>query len=279
MPSLNYSSRGEQQPIAIIVHAMGTSLDKAIRLLTAVEKPLSAHYLVPQLTMRELCTLYPSVTNTEIKHPDKVPVIAMVSEGNKAFHAGVSCWKDWNLLPGCSNSLNNCSIGIEFHSPGYALGNNSDMFQFAPYTDLQIETGAALIKDISDKWGILGTNILAHSDVSPLRLGAFSQTMQPSDMFKTDPGPLFPWKKLYQEYNVGYYPLCNKKPMTGFNNDVKYVQDKLRLIGYACPQSGVLDIKTQYCINAYRMHFMHDIWTCFDGSVSDHLLKHLYYHL
>lgn len=271
IPSANYGSRGEQKPISIIVHAMGTTLERAMELLTKAEHKVSSHYLVPQITMSEFNKLYPMLTrDMVIKYPNNVPVIALVSEESSAFHAGISSWKDWNNLPGCKNGLNNCSIGIEFHAPNYALGDDSDLFHFTPYTATQVKTGMALIKDICSRWNISQENILAHSDISFLR---------PNGMYKTDPGPLFPWKKLYEQEQIGIYPMSNKKPGSNIDNDVKSVQRRLGEIGYNCPQTGELDIETQYCINAYRMHFMHEQWLCFDGQIDGNLLQSLSYHI
>lgn len=276
IPSANFGSRDGQNPISIIVHAMGTTLDRIIDVLT--KQGVSSHYLVPQVTMLEFSKLYPElIAGLMIRHPDKVPVIEFVSEENSAFHAGVSSWKDWNSLPGCQYGLNNCSIGIEFHAPNYALGDDSDLFHFTPYTEMQIQTGAALMKDICHRWDIKQENILAHSDISFLR----SNDMlfrRPNSMYKTDPGPLFPWRLLYMQHQLGFYPSHNNKPGPEDNNDIEYLQRRLREIGYNCPQTGELDIETQYCINAYHMHFMHETWSCFNGSISRNLLQNLYRH-
>jgi N-acetylmuramoyl-L-alanine amidase len=50
---------------------------------------------------------------------------------------------------------------------------------------------AELVKDLVNRYQISPTNVLAHSDIAPTR--------------KQDPGPLFPWKKLYDEYGIGMW--------------------------------------------------------------------------
>jgi N-acetylmuramoyl-L-alanine amidase len=47
------------------------------------------------------------------------------------------------------------------------------------------------VKDIVTRYQIPATNVLAHSDIAPTR--------------KQDPGPMFPWKRLYDEYQIGMW--------------------------------------------------------------------------
>lgn len=274
IPSENKGSRFNNEPIALILHSIGLDIDKALKVLCLGSYKSSAHYFIPQISAEEFGIIYPQYIN-KLKYPKAVPVISLVEEQYSAFHAGISSWKNWNSYAYCEKSLNNCSIGIEFHSPGYGK-NNGDMFYFTPYSKEQITTGKYLIRDIIARNNIKKANILAHSDISPLR-EIVSLGMHTYDLFKTDPGPLFPWKELATE-GIGYYPEIEKDSFNKPNNIIEYVQQRLLNIGYSCPQSKILDIKTKYCINAYKMHFMSAKWKSFDSSIDDELINNLYWH-
>ena len=86
--------------------------------------------------------------------------------------------------------LNDTSIGIEIVNPGYTTDASGAKI-FPDFDEHQMKKVAALVKDIVTRYNIPPTNILAHSDIAPTR--------------KQDPGPLFPWKRLYDEYQVGMW--------------------------------------------------------------------------
>ena len=261
--SNNKRSRNGMIPISIIIHAIGTTLAQAIDILKGLTKVVSAHYLVPQITGEQFIELYPEYALT-LKYPSQVPVIAFVPEEETAFHAGISRWRNWNDMPGCDNSLNNCSIGIEFHSPGYAKGDDSDMFYFTSFTTAQMETGSKLVHNIRKRWHINSFDVLAHSDIS---------FMRPDGSFKTDPGPLFPWNLLLGKNER---LKNNNVDRNIIRNEVEWVQQKLYNIGYSCLKTGALDEYTRFCINAYRMRFMQNNWQQFDGSIDQNLINSLH---
>lgn len=103
-----------------------------------------------------------------------------------------------------------------------------------------------LTKDIVERYGIDPTDVVAHSDIAPLR--------------KSDPGPLFPWKRLAQ-LGVGAWPddATVTKYIDGRNKQdsasVSIIQQALARYGYQIPQSGELDNETQQVIKAFQMHF------------------------
>ena len=95
---------------------------------------------------------------------------SLVSEERRAWHAGVSFWKG-------ATDINAASIGIELVNPGHEFG-------YRAFPDAQIEALIELMDDIRSRWTVPESRILGHSDVAPAR--------------KTDPGELFPWKRLAQ---------------------------------------------------------------------------------
>jgi AmpD protein len=86
----------------------------------------------------------------------------------RAWHAGASCYQG-------RVACNDFSVGIELE------GQDDE-----PYTDVQYEVLAGVVKVLIDAFPGLSANSLAgHCDISPQR--------------KTDPGPAFDWQRLQQQ--------------------------------------------------------------------------------
>jgi len=96
-------------------------------------------------------------------------VFRLVDESKRAWHAGVSRWKD-------IRDVNSASIGIEMVNLGHDKKGRP-----CPYSVEQIEAVTQLCLDIQSRYDI--TDVVGHSDVAPMR--------------KIDPGELFPWRMLY----------------------------------------------------------------------------------
>ncbi|MCE2991867.1 MAG: N-acetylmuramoyl-L-alanine amidase [Candidatus Jidaibacter sp.] len=194
LPANCSDSRGEAEIKALIVHCVGVpELQGVINVFK--EYGVSAHYLVPQLTAAQVKEIMAEFKEVELRFPDRVPAIQLVEENDEAFHAGVSAFGNLNENPGCEEGLNACTLGIEFHAPGYANGDGSDWYKFVDYTDLQRQTGIELIAHLMDKYNIPKELLLAHSTIAVGR--------------KTDPGPLFFWKELAAE-NLCVLPESNE---------------------------------------------------------------------
>lgn len=177
---------------------------------------------------------------------DDKEIYQLVDENKRAYHAGISYWRG-------NQNLNDTSIGIETVNLGYT-GNNKENRVFYEYPEYQFKKIASLIKDIAERYDIPPTGILGHSDIAPTR--------------KEDPGPKFPWKRLYTEYNIGmwydddtkarYLSLVSPEQYElELNSNVfisKY-QTALNSFGYNVPISGVLDATTQKTIEAFQYRF------------------------
>jgi N-acetylmuramoyl-L-alanine amidase len=173
-------------------------------------------------------------------------IYQLVDENKRAYHAGVSSWRS-------DKNLNDTSIGIEIVNMGFtadAAGKRT----FAPFDEAQVKKVATLVKDIAARYNIPATNILAHSDIAPTR--------------KQDPGPLFPWKRLYDEYQIGmWYDEAVKQSFYDFETStdfqIKYndptfifnVQTQLQKFGYGLDLSGKWDDATKKTIEAFQYHF------------------------
>ncbi|AHK21463.1 N-acetylmuramoyl-L-alanine amidase [Yersinia similis] len=204
----------------LVLHYTATDDAESLKLLTQGE--VSAHYLIP----------------THPKKADgKAIALQLVPEEQRAWHAGVSTWQG-------RNNLNDTSIGIEIVNLGFTekmLGRT-----WYPYNESQIELIEQLTKDIVQRYNISPTDVVAHSDIAPLR--------------KSDPGPLFPWKRL-AEKGVGAWPddATVAKYIGGRDKkgtaSVAVIQRALAAYGYKIPQNGQLDAETRQVIKAFQMHF------------------------
>lgn len=96
----------------------------------------------------------------------------LVDEDKRAWHAGQSFWD--GIV-----DMNSHSIGIEITNPGHEFG-------YQPFPGKQIDAVIELCLGLIGKYGIKSYNILGHSDIAPRR--------------KQDPGELFPWEKLAEEF-------------------------------------------------------------------------------
>ncbi|MBA3837031.1 MAG: N-acetylmuramoyl-L-alanine amidase [Sphingomonas sp.] len=145
-PSPNFDERS--QPVTMIVlHYTGMQdAASAIARLRDPQAKVSAHYVVAE---------------------DGV-VLRLVDEEKRAWHAGVSHWREWD-------GINDVSIGIEIVNPGHEFG-------YRPFPDAQIASVIALVHSIKARHNITRGNVVGHSDIAPMR--------------KRDPGELFPWHAL-----------------------------------------------------------------------------------
>ena len=123
-------------------------------------------------------------------------IYSLVDEDKRAWHAGVSSWKG-------KTDINSRSVGIEIVNPGHEFG-------YRPFPEKQILSVIHLSKEIIKRNFILSENIVGHSDIAPNR--------------KTDPGELFPWKKL-AENGIGLWT-------DDFSAPEKSVREMLETIGY-----------------------------------------------
>lgn len=167
-----------------------------------------------------------------------VKVYQLVPEDRNAWHAGKSSWYG-------HTSINNASIGIEIVNGGESPAPDGTL-QWADYSPAQLHAVMALVRDIAQRHGVRPENIVAHSDVAPQR--------------KSDPGPLFPWKRFalaglgrwYDETAArGYQAQFEANGVPG----PAWFQAQLERVGYAVPRSGALDAETTRVIAAFQMHY------------------------
>ncbi len=145
-PSPNFDAR--VLPVSIIVLHYTGMVDgpTAIARLCDPEAKVSAHYVVDE----------------------DGAVLRLVDEDKRAWHAGLSHWRD-------TDDVNSASIGIEIVNPGHEFG-------YRPFPAAQIASVIELVASVKQRHAITRGNIVGHSDIAPAR--------------KRDPGELFPWSAL-----------------------------------------------------------------------------------
>lgn len=192
--TLPYFNERKKPISALVLHCSAHKGKELIECLA--QNQLSSHYVVDE--------------NGQI--------IKLVEEDKRAWHAGVASWREIN------EDFNSASLGIEISN--MSLGET-------PYLEAQIETLIFLCKEIIKKYQILPQNVVAHSDIAPMR--------------KMDPGITFPWKTLAQNGIGLWYDVKNAAKIK--ENDVGTL---LKQIGYKVDDKE----ETIAAAYAFRRHFL-----------------------
>ncbi|MGH7034082.1 MAG: peptidoglycan recognition protein family protein [Stellaceae bacterium] len=203
-PSPNFDARPEAGAVdMLILHYTGMrTAEEALERLCDPAAKVSAHYLIAE----------------------DGAIWRLVDEAQRAWHAGLSCWRD-------CRDVNGASIGIELVNPGHEFG-------YRAFPERQMQALEQLARGILGRHPIPPRAVLGHSDVAPLR--------------KQDPGELFDWLRLARA-GIGLW--------SDFSADLpapsgtQELQASLKAIGYDCPVSGALDAPTQAVIMAFQRHF------------------------
>jgi len=203
----------------LVIHYTAGNFSNSLTTLT--ERAVSAHYLLPA---------------TPPKYDGQPLVWRLVPESMLAWHAGISYWRG-------ATRLNDTSIGIELENPGWQRTANG--ISWTPFPAGQMAALLPLARDIIKRYGIRAQDVVAHSDIAPLR--------------KQDPGPLFPWQWFAQQ-GVGAWPdaarvtyfLAGRAP--GQRVDKAKLLGLLASYGYEVTKE-MAPYQQQALIAAFQMHF------------------------
>ena len=177
-PNHSRFKRKKKDIKVIVIHYTGMQSEvAAINRLVSTKHEVSCHYLINQ----------------------KGKLTQMVNDEHIAWHAGKSNWKNFKLL-------NTNSIGIELVNPGHQYG-------YKNFHKKQILSLIGLLKKLVPRYNIKKSNLVAHSDIAPLR--------------KKDPGEKFPWKFL-SSVNFGIWHNLDKKKLKV--NRGKKITNKEKLV-------------------------------------------------
>lgn len=204
-----------QRIFYLVLHYTALNFENSLKVLTDPAKQVSAHYLVPETSISE-----------------QRKVFELVPEEKRAWHAGISKWSK-------RTGLNDTSIGIEIVNLGYK--DEAGKRTWYPFAEYQIESVIELAKEIVGRYQIQPTCVIGHSDIAPGR--------------KVDPGPLFPWKKLYENGVGAWFDEEALEVKSGYEIDITKLQNNLKKYGYAVEITGNLDQKTRNVLQAFQMHF------------------------
>ena len=220
--SNSYVATGKNERIQfIVVHYTATDNLGSIKELTSSR--VSSHFLVLD--------------------EDDNKIYSLVPLEQRAWHAGASSFRG-------RTNINDTSVGIEIVSDGIAKEYRNNPYplydHYVEFKPIQIEKTAQIIKYVAEKYNIPAKNIVAHSDIAPGR--------------KKDPGAKFPWKELYDKYNIGaWYDEADKQSFMNeekFNaTSIREIKDELRKYGYEVNRLDEWDKESKNVVYAFQLHF------------------------
>jgi N-acetylmuramoyl-L-alanine amidase len=154
---------------ALVMHYTVSNLPRAANTFTAdiPDNRVSATYLISEAD--------------EVLGIPGGKIIQVVPEDKRAWHAGVSSWRE-------ITNLNGTSIGIENVNKGF-INPPGEPIKWFPFDPAQIHALGLLSQGIVQKYHISPAYVVGHADIAPGR--------------KQDPGILFPWSQLHKDYGVG----------------------------------------------------------------------------
>ena len=232
--SPNYDNRNKSKIKFIVIHYTALkNCYEAISYLCNPTKKVSSHFLISQ----------------------QGDIFCLVDESKRAWHAGISFWNNYS-------DINSNSIGIELD---YSQSNQNNIF-----SKKMINSLIKLLKYLKKKYKIKDLDILAHSDIAPLR--------------KKDPGKYFPWKILSLK-KISF--IINKKKARDLNNLRKWFTKNsifsreeislfiLAYVGYQINQ--IKDKKTlKKIVRSYQSHFLqNNVTGKIDQLTLDYMMSHL----
>jgi N-acetylmuramoyl-L-alanine amidase len=166
---------------------------------------------------------------------DPPTIYRLVDENRRAWHAGPSYWQG-------QVALNATSVGVEIVNAG---DRDHPGGPYAPFPARQIDQVIALVRDVQRRHAVKPHHIVAHGEIQP--------------QGKTDPGPMFPWKRLADaglipwpdEAAVQRQALRYAEAAPG----VAWFQERLAAYGFDVPRDGQLNEATRRVVSIFQMKF------------------------
>jgi N-acetylmuramoyl-L-alanine amidase len=235
VPSENYDTRIKY----LVLHFTSEDFAESLRLLTErTDNRVSVHYLVPE-------------PGDETYKRSSLRVHRLVPEKKRAWHAGRSYWEE-------AIALNDTSIGIEIVNQSECVNNDPETENPTPegqtctlldYPEEQLALVIELSRDIlARNPGIDPEDVIGHGDIATDR--------------RVDPGPLFPWQRLYENGIGAWYDdqtlARYRRQLETYPPDLALLQRALLAYGYLVDSTGENDAQTRFAVRAMQMHFRPD---------------------
>lgn len=209
-PSPNHDARPPAVPIdTLVLHYTGMkTAQAALQRLCDAAARVSSHYLVEE----------------------DGTVWQLVGDKRRAWHAGASFWRG-------NTDINARSIGVEIVNPGHEWG-------YRPFPAQQMEALLALCRMLLARHPIAQRNIVAHSDIAPMR--------------KQDPGELFDFSLLSRN-GIGLFPdrvsdLGTADAVVS-TAELGPVRAHLMAVGYDVAPLGPIDDGLASVLTAFQRHW------------------------
>ena len=232
-PSINYNSRNNNKIECIVLHYTDENREKSLSILDgSLGIEVSAHILISDEYVEGQSIVYD-----------------LVNALQNAWHAGVSQWqkKAKPHLKTGKLTLNYNSFGIEI------VNENQDIpekegggIHFEPFQEHQITAIIAICKELIEKYNIDPTCFVGHSDIAE-DLGR-----------KSDPGPLFPWRKLAEAGIGAWYDkeMVEKwQSLLPQEQNISLVQKALETYGYGISDDTKPASAPTRALQMFQMHF------------------------
>ena len=232
VPSTNQDNRIH----LLIIHFTSEDFAESMRLLaTPVRFRVSVHYVVPE----------PGDPSYD---RGRLVVHRLVHESQRARHAGISYWAG-------RQSLNDSSVGIEIVNQSRCESSDPEAeeqtpemqdCEFLDFPEEQLELVIALCKDIlARNPDIDPVDVIGHGDIASNR--------------RVDPGPLFPWKRLYDNGIGAWYDddtvVRYRQEFRRAMPAMEFLQRALNTYGYELEPTGEEDVQSRFAVRAFQMHF------------------------
>ena len=151
--------------------------------------------------------------------------------------------------------MNDQSVGIEIVNQSgcetdiATLGNSADFVTacaFKPFGSEQIDLVVRLLKKTLEQHpDIRPETIVGHADIAPTR--------------KVDPGPLFPWKQLFDAGIGAWFDEARVTELVGLMSHYPLTTEQQQALllayGYKVSVTGIEDEQSQLAVRAFQMHF------------------------